>query len=423
VLSRPSIARTRNWRTRCEAVAPGPKSDAVDNLIEEVIVDAHGDAEQLQAFQQVLDDRLDLPTDAYVIGEPVLLLAIDFDGNTRRGLTARCVREDDGSEHTVAACDVRVPEGASAAPLLAAYRRWLGLDAEPSRDETAGRRRRPHKAHGNDIDLTRPVELVVLSIKDSAARCRLLGSDRELTLRSGELWEAAPGWIVEVIPRKHWRYARHPYLSGEIGSWRLDVEALGLVPLRIEDRGPWTPDEEYWGEAGEPLEDWVEAVIARGPRLAVEMEQVGLDEHDPDDDPVGDAVDLMGAGDRHEARRLLMSLCEADLRCLDAHAHLGNLVFEDDPGQAIRHYEVGVRIGELSLGADFDGLLPWGLVDNRPFLRCLKGLGLCLWRLGRHQDARAVFVRMLWLNPTDNQGARFLLGDLEAGRDWEDARG
>jgi hypothetical protein len=103
----------------------GPKPDGVDALIDEVIVDARGDAEQLQAFQQVLDDRLDLPTDAYVIGEPVLLLAIDFDGNTRRGLTARCVREDDGSEHTVAACDVRVPEGASAAPLLAAYRRWL----------------------------------------------------------------------------------------------------------------------------------------------------------------------------------------------------------------------------------------------------------------------------------------------------------
>ena len=40
-------------------MAPDPKSDAVDALIDEVIVDAHGDAEQLQAFQQEFHDRLD----------------------------------------------------------------------------------------------------------------------------------------------------------------------------------------------------------------------------------------------------------------------------------------------------------------------------------------------------------------------------
>ena len=30
------------------------------------------------------------------------------------------------------------------------------------------------------------------------------------------------------------------------------------------------------------------------------------------------------------ALRVLMGLCQADLRCLDAHAHLGNLAFEHD---------------------------------------------------------------------------------------------
>lgn len=33
------------------------------------------------------------------------------------------------------------------------------------------------------------------------------------------------------------------------------------------------------------------------------------------------------------------------------------------------HYEVGIRIGELSLPAGFDGLLDWGRIYNRPFLR------------------------------------------------------
>lgn len=77
-----------------------------------------------------------------------------------------------------------------------------------------------------------------------------------------------------------------------------------------------------------------------------------------------------------------------------------------------------MRIGELSLGGGFDGVLPWGRTDNRPFLRCLHGFGLALWRLGLNSNAADVFERMLWLNPTDNQGARFLLNEVRAGRDW-----
>ena len=92
------------------------------------------------------------------------------------------------------------------------------------------------------------------------------------------------------------------------------------------------------------------------------------------------------------------------------------------PQDALRHYEVGVRIGELSLGADFEGLLPWGRVDNRPFLRCMHGYGLCLWRLEQYDEAIASFERMLWLNPSDNQGIRFLLPQVRSGERWEDCR-
>lgn len=116
-----------------------------------------------------------------------------------------------------------------------------------------------------------------------------------------------------------------------------------------------------------------------------------------------------------------MELCHSDLRCLDAHAHLGNLVFDHWPKDAIRHYEVGFRIGKLSLGASFDGLLPWGWIDNRPFLRCMRGFGLCLWRLGRFEEAECTISRMLWLNPSDNQGIRFLTDYIHAKIPWEAA--
>ena len=80
-----------------------------------------------------------------------------------------------------------------------------------------------------------------------------------------------------------------------------------------------------------------------------------------------------------------------------------------------------MRIGELSLGDDFDGVLHWGLIDNRPFLRCIHSYGLCLWRLGHFDDADRVFERMLWLNPSDNQGVRFLIDDALNRNEFQEA--
>ena len=64
--------------------------------------------------------------------------------------------------------------------------------------------------------------------------------------------------------------------------------------------------------------------------------------------------------------------------------------------------------------------VPWGHLDNRPFLRCMHGYGLCLWRLGHFDEAESVFNQMLWLNPSDNQGVRFLIDDVRARTTWED---
>ena len=154
------------------------------------------------------------------------------------------------------------------------------------------------------------------------------------------------------------------------------------------------------------------------------MEQVlpGQDPDDPFADPITESNDLKDAGQQVEAHKILMEICQADLRCLDAHAHLGNLVFDHSPKEAIRHYEVGVRIGELALGEGFDAVLPWGHIDNRPFLRCMHGYGLCLWRLGRHDEAGRVFEKMVWLNPSDNQGVRCLVDAVKAGKAWEEKR-
>ncbi len=84
------------------------KPEALDQLIKEIIIDAHGDDEQLWAFRQAFEDNVRLPVDGFVIDEPVSVIRVDYDGNERRGMTARFCRED-GAEYVVAIPEVVFP--------------------------------------------------------------------------------------------------------------------------------------------------------------------------------------------------------------------------------------------------------------------------------------------------------------------------
>jgi len=103
----------------------------LDQLIEEITVDSYGEDEQLWAFLQVISDEVAVPCDGFVIGEPVSIMAFDYDGHERRGLTARC-RRADGSEHVVAASDVVFSQRSAGARYIAAYRKWMGLEPLPA---------------------------------------------------------------------------------------------------------------------------------------------------------------------------------------------------------------------------------------------------------------------------------------------------
>jgi len=262
----------------------------------------------------------------------------------------------------------------------------------------------------------RSLDLIVLAVRTRSLLCRIPGSDTLVTLRTA-VRDEVPGEIVTVLPSKQWTLGHRQQLSGKVQGSRLDIPALGLAPLALESWDEWDPEEEL---GDEPTPDWLVPIVRRGPRLMFEMEQVipGEDPNDPWDDPITEAADLHQAGAIVEARELLMSLTAADLLCVDAHAHLGNLEFDHRPSQALRHYAVGIAIGAAALGDDFDGVLDWGLINNRPYLRCLHGYALSLWRLVEMDTAAAVFERMLWLNPADNQGARINLADVRAGRSW-----
>ena len=133
------------------------------------MTDAHGDGEQLWAFRQAFEDA-GLPADGFVLGEPVSVIAIDYDGNVRRGLTAKCRREN-GDTYVVGLPDLRFAQAQDVGRYLLAYRKWLNLGPLPPGPPQGSATRR-HKVTEEDIDLDGPVELVALRVKERAARCR-----------------------------------------------------------------------------------------------------------------------------------------------------------------------------------------------------------------------------------------------------------
>jgi hypothetical protein len=266
----------------------------------------------------------------------------------------------------------------------------------------------------------------VLKCNQTSIRVQILESNEGLTLRTNSVdaWYAVPGQCIEAIVTNRWTWRGVAYASGAVNRSWTDVKALGLEPLPLVDKGI-----ENLIDTSEPFEKpdpyaemWDFFVSV--PRKAYEFHEiawgvgVGVDPDDPEENLVQDALEISDS-DPDGARQLLTKAISQDMRCIDAHAHLGNLRFDHWPKAAMAHYEVGIGIGDLSLGPDFNALLPWGYIYNRPYLRALHGYGLCLWRLGNADKARIVFERILSLNPIDNQGIRFLWDDIRNGRPWK----
>ncbi len=55
----------------------------LDELIGKITVEASGDDETLWAFRQAFEDDVTLPSDGFVIGEPVSVTAIDYETTGR----------------------------------------------------------------------------------------------------------------------------------------------------------------------------------------------------------------------------------------------------------------------------------------------------------------------------------------------------
>lgn len=116
--------------------------------------------------------------------------------------------------------------------------------------------------------------------------------------------------------------------------------------------------------------------------------------------------------------KTLKAMVERHPQFIDGHAHLGGaLLMDGKPKLALQAYLCALDVAERAIPAGFSGLIQWGFMENRPFLRAAHGAALCHIRLGKRQDALRLMEKILAWNPNDNQGVRFLIGSsyLRAG--------
>jgi tetratricopeptide (TPR) repeat protein len=122
--------------------------------------------------------------------------------------------------------------------------------------------------------------------------------------------------------------------------------------------------------------------------------------------------DYYEMGVLEQAERIFKAIVEEMPDHLDGLNHwalVRNQLGDEDVAKAL--LEKAVLMGKKAFPQDFiigEDLLEWGFLDNRPFLRCMYGLGFILLRAGDIEQANKIFMEMLKINPGDNQGARAL---------------
>jgi tetratricopeptide (TPR) repeat protein len=131
---------------------------------------------------------------------------------------------------------------------------------------------------------------------------------------------------------------------------------------------------------------------------------------DSADDLFDDGMEHWWDGDRRGALKVFRRVLEIDPRHADAHNHLGIASLDARKLKvAEQHFRAAVDGGERHLERD-GARVPWGIIENRPYLRGLGNLALVLAEQRRWPEALAVHQQMLRLNPDDNQGVRWLIG-------------
>ena len=123
-------------------------------------------------------------------------------------------------------------------------------------------------------------------------------------------------------------------------------------------------------------------------------------------------LNLLEDENEEEAGRYFFKSIEIDPTYADGYNHLANIAWrKGDWKQAEVLYQKALNFAESEVKGIPRGAF-WGILESRPYMRALDGLGLTAWKQGRLEEAKDIFLKMLKLNINDNQGVRYLIGPI-----------
>lgn len=93
--------------------------DKLDLMIEEAIVDCHDDEECLLGFWNMLDENLEFPFPAKLIGEKVTITDMTEENEQIKVITTR-----NGKKYTVNIVDIEFDDSIKGAEWIKAYKLW-----------------------------------------------------------------------------------------------------------------------------------------------------------------------------------------------------------------------------------------------------------------------------------------------------------
>ena len=142
----------------------------------------------------------------------------------------------------------------------------------------------------------------------------------------------------------------------------------------------------------------------------IPMMTLAPSQNDSADELFHEGMERWGDGDRRGALKVLRRVLKIDPCHADAHNHLGIASLDARKlKDAEQHFRAAIDGGERYVERD-GARVPWGMIENRPYLRGLGNLALALAEQRRWPEALAIHQQMLRLNPNDNQGVRWLIG-------------
>lgn len=191
---------------------------------------------------------------------------------------------------------------------------------------------------------------------------------------------------------------------GKLAS-ELMIDLAGLSPARAADRAILDPVRTILKLLSVHINRVVGSPEAPARRQAV------IQPANPVEDAFDEAMEHWWRGDRKRAVQAFRQVLQEDPAHADAYNHLGIAAMEEGRlDEAERHFRAAIEGGSRHIEVA-GGLLEWGNLENRPYLRAHGNLALVLRRQARWAEAAAVHERMLGFNPHDHQGVRYLLGE------------